>query len=347
MTDERFDDTMFDTAAVEQGAWAPGPYGPDDQLGSLNEVTPEKTARALELLDLTRPVRTYHLAETMFEGFPAWADRAYAQRLVVTGYRPPEGFAGELTDPLPQGPGRSSVNEERVSFTFNMGTKLNGLQHIGVADVYYNGFRGPDIARTWGTTRLGAETLVPVVTRGVLVDVLGWALATERSDALDALADGRTHLRANYRITVEDIEAALAWAGVAAPVGPGDAVLVRTGWRALIEADPDRYLDGGPPGPFRRECRYLAARRPALVGSDTWCFEAIDHALTGGYMMTCHQELFTRHGIRILEAVPTDELAADGVFEFVFCLSPYPARGAVSSIAPALALASPPPEPAR
>ena len=40
----RFDDTMFDVSAVEQGAWVPGPYGPGDERGTFNEVTPEKTA---------------------------------------------------------------------------------------------------------------------------------------------------------------------------------------------------------------------------------------------------------------------------------------------------------------
>ena len=35
-----------------------------------------------------------------------------------------------------------------------------------------------------------------------------------------------------------------------------------------------------------------------------------------------HQEAAIRYGVRIGEAVPTDVLAADGVFEFVFILSP-------------------------
>ncbi len=41
-----FDDEMFDTAAVEAGQWVPGPYGPGDERGTFNEVTPEKTASA-------------------------------------------------------------------------------------------------------------------------------------------------------------------------------------------------------------------------------------------------------------------------------------------------------------
>ena len=41
---ESFDDEPFDLEAVMNGAWLPSPYGPDDQRGTWNEVTPEKTA---------------------------------------------------------------------------------------------------------------------------------------------------------------------------------------------------------------------------------------------------------------------------------------------------------------
>lgn len=45
-----YDDTMFDVAAAERGAWAPSRYGSEDQRGTFNEVTPEKTGAALGLL---------------------------------------------------------------------------------------------------------------------------------------------------------------------------------------------------------------------------------------------------------------------------------------------------------
>ena len=337
---EAFDDAMFDVAAVESGAWVPGPYGPHDERGSFNEVTPGVTARALARLDPAKPVTTYDLSEELFDGFPAWGDREHVQRLVVTGYQPNSDFDGHLVDPQPQGPGRSSVHEERVATTFNLGTKVNGLHHVGVAEIFYNGYRGPEMARTWGTTRLGAETMGPIVTRGVLVDVLGLHVAQDR-DTVEQTAAGASMLRAGYRITVEDIVDALAWAGVEDPIAPGDVVLLRTGWRNLITSDPARYLEGGPPGPYLRECRWLAARRPALVGSDTWCFEVIDPALSGGHLVPCHQELGMRFGIRIAEAVCTDDLARDGVHDFVFCFNPLRSRGAIASSAPPFALGQP------
>jgi len=336
---QEFDDVMFDVGAVEKGAWVPGPYGPDDEKGTFNEVTPEKTARALAMLDLTRPVKTYNLSETLFNGFPAFNDREYKQVLRITGYKPPADFQGLCPEPEAIGNNHISTHEERVALTYNMGTKINGLTHVGVGPMYYNGFTGPEIARTWGTTRLGIENVGPIVTRGVLVDVVGYKAAHgDEADLFWLEGAAEPIIRGNYRITVEDIEATLDWEGFQGEIEPGDVVLLRTGWRQLITADPRRYSNDLPPGPFLREARYLAARRPAIVGIDVWCFGIIDPAVDGGNPCCCHQELFTKYGIRIGEAVPSDPLARDRVYEFVFCFNPTNAKGAVAANSPPMGL---------
>lgn len=103
-----YDDTMFDVAAAERGAWAPSRYGADDQRGTFNEVTPAKTAAALGLLAAGKPTKTYNRGELMTNGFPAFKTtppRVYEQRLTVFGYQPPADFAQrggilQATEPL-------------------------------------------------------------------------------------------------------------------------------------------------------------------------------------------------------------------------------------------------------
>lgn len=330
-------DEMFDVAAVEAGAWHPGPYGPDDRLGSYNEVTPETTAAALGMLDLSRPVRTFGLGETLFNGFPAFGTRSYQQRLVVGGYPPRPPFEGELQGAEPRGANRLSYHEERVRTSYNLGTKVNGLHHCGVGATFYNALRGPDLARTWGTTALDTPSWgPPLCTRGLILDVLGLKEATGGADLVEA--DGSLILADDYRVTVEDLQGALARQALPSP-RPGDALLIRTGWNRLIEADPRRYLRHNP-GPYLRECRWLAAFRPALVGADTWAFETIAPAVRGDNVSPCHQELFMRFGIRIAESLRLDDLAAAGVDRFVFCHSPQRARGAIAASSPPMALAN-------
>lgn len=334
-----FDDAPFDVNAVEAGAWVPGPYGAGDELGTFNEVTPEKTAAALSMLDLTKPVTTFNLSETLFNGFPAIGTREYEQRLQISGFVPRDDFAGIVNGTSPHGNNRISTFEERVSLTYNMGTKINGLHHVGVGGVFYNGNKIEDFARTWGTTRLGNETQGPIVTRGLLIDVLGYKVWNGFDRDVEILPNGRPILRDAYRITVEDIEATLEWERITEPIGPGDVVLLRTGWRELITQDPARYLSMRQPGIFLRECRYLGVRRPAIVGVDVWYFGV---ARDDGFStMMVHQEMPSRFGVRAGEAVPTDELADDRVYEFVFIFNPQNARGAISGSAPPLALAQP------
>lgn len=331
---EPITDEMFDVAAVEAGAWVPGPYGPGDQRGSFNEVTPEKTAAAWRLLDGGRPITTYNLGDLMFNGYPAVVTapptRTYQQRLTVLGYEPPADFEGIVRGTEPAGPNRISVHEERFPLggTYQIATQLDNLNHVGVGAMFYNGFRGPEIARTYGTAALGNEHMGPIATRGILLDIIGLKVAQGATGDYFIAADGAPVLEDNYRITVGDIEAAMAREGLS-QILPGDVVLFRTGWGHLVRTDPERYLRREP-GIYLREGRYLARHRPALIGSDTWALEVLDPAVTGGNAVPVHQLLFLRYGIRIGEGIITDALAEDDVYEFVYIVSPQYALGATA-----------------
>jgi kynurenine formamidase len=333
-----FDDEMFDVAAVEAGAWVPGPYGADDRLGTYNEATPARSAAALRMVDPGAPVRTFSLGETVFNGFPAFGTRRYEQHLVVGGFVPDAPFDGEVQNERPRGPNRLSFHEERVCTSYNLATKINGLHHCGVGSMFYNGVSGPRIARSWGTTEFDTPGWgAPLCTRGFLVDVLGLKSEAGEWADIDSVPEG-PFLRDHYRITLEDVQRAVARQALPA-FEPGDVVVLRTGWRRLIRADPRRYLRGGP-GPYLRECRWLASFRPALIGSDTWAFETLDPSVQEDRVSPCHQELFMRFGIRIAESLQLDELAAAGVDRFVFCHSPLRAVGATASSAPPMAIAN-------
>lgn len=336
--DDPIDDEMFDVDAVEAGAWVPGPYGHDDRLGTYNEVTPAKTARALALLDLTRPVHTFSLGETLFDGFPGFHGRPYTQRLFVSGYQPREPFDGELARPRPRGPNRMSHHEERISGTYNLGSKINSLLHSGVGEMFYNGLRGPDLATTWGVTELDTVSFgPPICTRGLLLDIVACKAETG-PEALRHTTDGRPYLHGDYRITVDDLVAAIERQGLPA-FEPGDVIVLHTGWNARLREGADVYL-AGCPGPFLRELRWLARERPALLGVDAWMLSAYDAATLKGTLSPGHQLLFMRYGIRTGEGLKLAELVDAGVDRFVYCHSPLRAEGATATNAPPMAIAN-------
>ena len=314
------DDTPIDPIAVENGSagWFPSIYGPNDQLGTLNEVTPEKTLEALKLIipNKNKPPKSYNLGELMEPGINAFGNRVYEQTRVGPSLGP--NFAGD-NDLV-------SV-EERISTTYQIATQVDGLPHIGVRSVFYNGFTAADLMSEGpnGVAVLGQEHVNPYITRGILLDVLSVKLAQGDTLALGEPVDGKPILADSYRITVEDLEAAMEFGNIK-EITPGDVVIIRTGWSHLFGTDPAlraRYI-GREPGIYLREARWLAQFRPAIVASDTPALEVLPAPApwTGLQVFPVHQELLTHHGIRIGEAFNSEELAADGVCELMDRLVP-------------------------
>ncbi len=335
-----FDDERFDVEAAAAGAWAPSRYGAEDVLGTYNEVTEQKRADALSMLDLTRPVGTYSLGDGIWAGYPAFGTREFAQTLVVSGYDPGEGFEGGIvsgTEGL--GPSKLGYSEERVSYTFNMSTKINGLTHAAVDGTFYNGHQGTDLARTEGVTAMDVVSWgSPLLTRGLMIDVAAQVAAT--TGDVEATEAGLPRLMDQHRITVEQIEGACERQGLPAPE-PGDALCLRTGWISLTRENPERFL-GGSPGPWIAENKWLASHRPALVSTDSWMWGVLDAEATGGWMTVGHQLMLVKEGIRIAESLSCEEIAAAGVDRFVFCHSPFRAVGSTSCSSPPMAIANTP-----
>ena len=370
----RYDDS-FSIEGAKSGQWAEetsARYGPDDMRGTLNEITPQKTASALAMLNGARRVHTYNLGHMMRNGFPAYVTfppRLYSQRIMVLGFQPEqgewttaapeeqgpefiaewrardlqtEGGIGYLTSPTPIAANEVSSCEERFLHggTYHIATQLDHFPHFGVGDILYNGFRGSEIATPTAFTELGVENVGPFVTRGVLIDVLGWK-KSQRGGRDVQTVGGHDMLTDTYRITVDDIRRTLRWQGIKRLL-PGDAILIRTGWWWLAE-DPatyDRFL-ASEPGIYIAEAKFLGDHRPALIGSDAWALEVVgDTELWGDLAFPVHTELLVRRGIHIGESIITHELAEKRIYRFVYSYAPQFAYGATAGNAPPMALAT-------
>lgn len=341
-TSGSYSDAMFDVDEVLAGAWAVGPYGPGDQRGTFNELTPDRTAAAARLLK-GNSVKTYQLGEEMFNGFPAFPSdppRGHDMFLYVLGYEAAAGFVeggGIQASSIPIGPNLISVHEERFTenFTFQIGTQIDGLNHIGLGDIFYNNFRGPDIATPVGTTALGNETMGPVATRGVIYDVVGLKVAQGKSEDYFIAPNGEPVLSDDYRITLDDLRGCLQRQRVA-EIQAGEVPILHTGWTHLVRSDPARYLTQEP-GIYLEEARYFADKKVALVATDTWGLEVLSPAVTEGNAFPVHQELLVHNGVRIGEAFVTDSAIADGVYEGMLVATPENVPGATcGSMAPVL-----------
>ncbi len=344
---QSYSDEMFDVAAAAAGGYWVSPYGPDDQRGTFNELTAERTGRALRQLRKGLDVKTYQLGEEMFNGFPAFPSappRLHDMFLLAFGYDAGADFVagGGIQSGFDAlGPNLVIGHEERFAenFTLQIGSQIDGLGHVGIGTGderggrFYNDIYADDLITPTGTTKLGNETMGPMVTRGVIIDVVGMKVAAGATDDFFVAPNGQPVLRDNYRITIDDIENALRRQRVRKAIGPGDVPILHTGWTHLVRDDPNRYLTQEP-GIYLAEARYFTDRKVAMVASDTWGLEVLDPAVTGGNAFPCHQELFGHTGIRIGESFVTDAAVADHAYDGVLIATPENVPGATCGSSP-------------
>jgi kynurenine formamidase len=179
-----------------------GRWGADDERGTLNYITPEKTRAALGSVRLGVSVSLAHgLVTRGSRQNPPSAVHV----LTYSGYEPHSAL--ELLSLSPHG--------------FEM-THLDAICHMFFEGAAYNGRRAADVLSrsglTFGSIAAAEEG---IVTRGVLLDV--------------ARARGVDHLEAGDGIGVADLVAAEELAGVT--VESGDVVFLRSGLRLRQERE--------------------------------------------------------------------------------------------------------------
>lgn len=296
--------------------WWPSRYGADDQIGALNEVTSRSVLQAAGLVSRGR---VYDLSHVLDEHIPAFPGRSFRQYLTTPAHQ----LNARRDDAGPQGGwGKNDVNwiVEQVSATSQMGTHVDGLNHLQIGDRLYNGHRLGDVVEEFGTNRLGIETLPQIVTRGLLLDIAA-------TRGVDRLGIGEV-------IDPDDVVAALARAGT--DVLPGDAVLFHTGWGRWWAVDNDAYL-AGEPGPGIDLAEWLAERRVAVTGCDTWSYGPVP-AEDPARPFVVPQTLNVKYGVIVLENLRLAELAEAGVHEFMFVVAHPKLRGATGAWVAPLAI---------
>ena len=292
------------SAQTPMGAqWWPSEWGPDDQRGAANRLTP---AKVLEAISLIEEGRIYELGRVYEQGMPLVGNRHL--KLTIPG----------LPTMTPGGSSGVVFNDEMISGEIGqVGTQFDGLGHVGTEVdgeyVFYNGFKLSEFGTPYGLTKLGIENVGAIFTRGVLIDVARY----KRLARLDP----------TYIITVEDIEATLAMQDI--EILEGDAVFFHTGWGQLWKVDNAAY-GASEPGPGITAIKWLAEKNIVMTGADNFSVEAVpgenpDRAAEG------HQWLVNRHGIYNLENLDLSALAADRVYEFAFIYAPMKLKGATGA----------------
>ena len=278
-------------------------WGAGDQLGAGNLLTQERRLAALRAI---RGGQLYDLSHEISPGAPFMAPNQTPFLMSIwASWRDSIGRRRRMGATNDAG-----SNVERAEMTMHVGTHIDALGHFSIGDHLYNGLPAAEVVTDWGLERLGIEHTPPMISRGVLLDVSGF--------------DGGPYLSPGRVVTPSDLARAADAAGVA--VGPGDIVLIHTGWGRFFGVDNKRYLEGEAgidvPG-----ARWLTEREVVAIGCDNMAVEVLPNP-DRGMALPVHQHVLAEAGVHLIENLVLDELARDRVATFCFILLATKFKGA-------------------
>ena len=287
-----------------------GRWGEDDQRGTLNLIDQAAVLRGVAAV---KQGRAFSLAIPFDEDGPQMGlipgrDNPQREMIAVN-----QSYTGDTSD--------FCATDDRFSMGMQAATHWDTLAHAGYEERYYNDtpFSAVDEA---GCHRLGIDTVGPIATRGVLLDVA-------RALGVDTFDDG-------HPITGDDLQAAADLGSIA--VQPGDVLMVRTGQMAfLAQGDKLRFADPSP-GLSTKSVEWLRDHDVAAVATDTLVFECWpceDPAVLLPVHLLHLRDMGMLQGqLWFLDELAAD-CAADGQYDGLLTATPLPfTRGAGSPIAP-------------
>lgn len=255
-------------------------------------------------------VQVYDLAVPMFNGMPQSPNHPRYWHSLPRRH-------GDMM----RADGGSAANDMIVLGT-HVGTHIDALAHVSQDGRLHGGLDAGTASSGGRFQELGVETITPIVRRGVLLDI----------PALHGIAA----CKPGYEITPDDLTGACTRQGIS--VEPGDVVLIRSGWgRHFADAETFQGKLSGVPGVGEPGARWLADHRVHAAGADSIAFECLAPGAGHG-LLPAHRVLLVEHGIYIIETLALEELAAAGVSEFTFILTPLALTGATGSPARPIAV---------
>lgn len=311
----RFDEKRFDMKHLREVAqrcsnW--GRWGPDDEIGTLNFVSPEQIVHAASMV---KRGKAFSLGLNFDRNGPQkglWGNR----------YNPLHTMLATGTDAVSgnQDKGGLRYADDAVSMPLQCGTQWDALGHIFFDDKMWNGYDAR-LVDTNGAQKNGIEKAkARMFGRGILLDV--------------ARHYGVSHFEDGTAITIDDLEATAAAQGT--EIRRGDFVIVRTGQmeQRLACGEWGGYAGGDAPGLAFETAEWIHAKEIAAICTDTWGCEVRPNE-TNDATQPWHWVVIPMIGITMGEIFYVKDLAedcaADRVYEFLFCAPPLPITGAVGS----------------
>ena len=283
-----------------------GKWGPDDEVGCLNYLTPEEALRGARAI---RQGRSFTLQIPMNhpKGDPVWPGRAGAIKINVMD-------KGDFCcGKGPEFPGHAEYADDMVIMYLQGSTQYDALGHVWCEDQLWNGYDARTTARQMTKASVMAIAERGIVGRGILIDMA-------RHRGKEVLDKGET-------FTHEDLMQAAERQGTA--IEKHDILIVRTGWiGSYYRRDrAEFYKDFIEPGlTYSPELvRWFHDMEIPNLVTDTIANEVTIDPVSG-VALPLHNALMRNLGVTLTEIAQLDPLAedcaADGQWTFLYTAAP-------------------------
>ena len=297
--------TRADVDALAQQLSNWGRWGPEDERGTLNFITPDTAAAAAALVtDGVTVSCALELAKT-----PA-ADNPTPVMHMMTA-------AGDATKQA-RLQGLESTGDYFAIAPHGMAnTHIDALCHILDQGKMYNGFDASEVRSTGALRNSIMAGEDGLVSRGVLLDI--------------AALKGADWLEPGYGISVADLEAAEARQNVR--VRSGDILLVRTGRDSRREAEGASPPFAGMAGLLLETLPWIREREVAILGCDG--VSDVIPSNVEGSPLPIHHIIITYMGVHLIDNARLGPLgaacAARNRWEFLLTIAPLRLAGGTAS----------------
>jgi kynurenine formamidase len=304
-----------------------GRWGSDDQLGTLNHITPAAIRHAASLVkkgkvipcgvpfDAHGPQGAHGLRRNPIHLMTVDGGDTAVHQLPKDWRGPTEEWVANL---LESGPGR--FTDDYIIMPLQSCTQWDALSHFYYEDKLYNGYPSKSVS-SLGATRCAIDAIArsgQITGRGVLLDV--------------ARHRGVEHLKADESISPQELDAIAAKQRV--EIRDGDIIVIRTGWYLeWLKSRNGETWAWNAPGVSWRCAEWFHDHNIAAVAADNVGVEVMKPEV--GIWSLFHMLALRDMGMMLgeiwdLEALGKD-CAADQVYEFQLVATALPFTGAVGT----------------
>jgi kynurenine formamidase len=291
----------FDQYMKDLSNW--GRWGKDDQMGTVNLITPAKRKQALATVKEGVSISMARTAELE----PAVDNpQPIVRKITRVGVGQPATGTGGTSDTF------------FISYHGYVHTHLDSLCHFLYNGKMYNGYSEDEVTENGAAKNSVINFKNGFITRGILMDI--------------PQLKGVDYLEPGTRIYPEDLD---AWEKHARlKVGPGDAVFIRTGRFARRDAKGPWPITDGFAGLYVTAAKWLHTRDVSILGSDA--AEDVLPSGVEGITQPIHELVLVAMGMPIFDNCDLEQLSKEAAkrrrWDFLMTASPAAVPGATGSV---------------